>query len=71
MKKLVSLAVAASVIGLASAAFAAGAPAPASQGKTVQATTQDCSTIKDEKAKAECEKDKAKTQNSTKAPAAN
>lgn len=67
--KLVSLAVAASVLALSSAAFAANTPAPAAeQGKVVQAQAKDCSKITDEKEKAKCEEEN-KAQNA-KNPAA-
>ena len=74
MNKVVSLAVAASVLALSSAAFAAETPAQnnagqQAQGKVVQAQAKDCTTIKDEKAKAKCEEEN-KAQG-TKAPAAN
>lgn len=65
MKKLVSMAVAASVIALSASAFAANTPAPSAQpqqGKVIAVKEKDCSKIKDEKKKAKCEAKKAKAQ---------
>jgi hypothetical protein len=73
MKKFVSLAVAASVIALSSAAFAAGTPTThnSNNAKPVAVKIQNCSKLKSEHAKAKCEKQNAKIQHNSKAPVKN